>query len=88
MFSAKRKELLESKEAYLVVKVHPGATSTQVRGVMDDGVFKIDIVAAPEKNRANKELIKYLATEFKVEKERVKIISGAGGRMKMVKIIN
>ena len=87
MFSVKKKELLKSKEVYLVIKARPGASFTKVKEVMDDGVFKVDIAAIPEKNKANKELIKYLASVFEVSKVAVKIISGAGEKKKMIKII-
>lgn len=88
MFEEKMNELNEFNEIYLVIKARPNAPQTVVRDKMSDGVFKIDISAVPEKNKANQTLIKYLATEFKVSSKQIKIISGAGDRKKMLRIKN
>jgi len=78
---------LENKgEAYLAVKVIPGSAKTEFRELMVDDTYKIAIAAAPEKGKANTELIKFLAKELKVLKSRLIIISGAGERTKLVKI--
>ena len=77
-------------EVYLRVKVHPGAKRNEFKGMLKDGVngetLKIDIAAVAEKGKANAELIKFLAKEFLVRKENVKIISGASDRVKLIKI--
>ncbi len=81
------KTQLETKgEAYLAVKVIPGSAKTEFREIMADDTYKIAIAAAPEKGKANTELIKFLANAFKVLKSRFIIISGAGERTKLVKI--
>lgn len=74
-------------EAYLAIKVIPGSVKSEFREQMADNTYKIAIAAAPEKGKANNELIKFLAHELKVEKKCIKIISGAGERTKLVKII-
>jgi hypothetical protein len=48
--------------------------------------IKINIAAAPEKGKANQELVHLLSKEFDVSRDSVKIISGAGDRVKLVKI--
>jgi len=76
-------------EVYLKVKARPNASMTEVRGIMEheDGeIIKIDIAAVPENGKANNELIKYLSKWFSVNKEDIKIISGAGEKIKLVKI--
>lgn len=81
------KTQLENKgEAYLAIKVIPGSAKTEFREMMADDTYKIAIAAAPEKGKANTELIKFLAKELKVLKSRLVIISGAGERTKLVKI--
>jgi uncharacterized protein (TIGR00251 family) len=80
------KQLSEKGEAYLAVKVIPGSSKTEFREMMADDTYKIAIAAAPEKGKANIELIKYLAKELHVSKTRIKIISGAGERTKLIKI--
>ena len=81
--------LSEKGEAYLRVKVRPAAAKTAVRGSLDteDGqTIKIDVAAQAERGKANEELIRYLAREFAVSKDRIKIISGAGEKLKLVKV--
>ena len=77
----------QNAEMYLRVKVRPNAAETCVKEIMADETVKIDLAAAPVKGKANLELIKFLAKEFGVDKSQIKIISGAGERVKLVKII-
>jgi hypothetical protein len=79
-------QLNNKEEAYLAIKVIPGSSRTEFREIMADGTYKIAIAAAPEKGKANTELVKFLAKEFGVLKSRLVIISGAGERTKLVKI--
>ena len=79
---------LENKgEIYLRIKVRPGATRSEIREVRDDDTLKIDIKAPAENNRANEELIRFLSQEFSTTKDQIRILSGAGERTKLVKII-
>ena len=71
---------------YIKIKVRPGASQTKIVGKLDDEPIKIDVAAPPERGKANIELIKFLAKEYKVDKSSVSIISGAGERVKLVKI--
>ena len=79
-------QLAVKGEAYLAVKAIPGSAKTEFREIMADGAYKIAIAAAPEKGKANMELIKFLAKEFKVAKNQIMIIGGAGERTKLIKI--
>lgn len=87
-------DLLELKKAnhgkheiYLRVKARPNAPETRVKEIMSDETVKIDLAAVPKKGKANKALIKFLSQEFDIDENNVKIISGAGDRVKLVKII-
>ena len=82
-----KKQLAAKGEAYLAVKVMPGSAKTEFREQMADDTYKISVAAAPEKGKANTELIKFLAREFKVLKNQIAIISGAGERTKLIKLI-
>ena len=53
------------QEIYLRIKVNPGASQTVVSDILADETIKLDIAAAPEKNKANNELIKFLANNVK-----------------------
>lgn len=77
-------------EIYLRVKIRSGAGATAVKQVLADSggeIIKIDIAAPAVKGKANLELIKFLAREFAVAKNNVKIISGAGDKLKLAKIV-
>ncbi len=84
----KLKQLLSEKgEINLKIKINPTKPRTEIKQVMADGTIKIDIAALAQKGRANRELIRYLAEEFGVSKGNIKIISGTGQRLKLVKIV-
>lgn len=81
-------EQLKNKgEAYLAVKIIPGSAKTEFRELLADDTYKIAVAAVPKNGKANIELIKFLAKEFKVVKSRFKIISGAGDHTKLIKIL-
>jgi uncharacterized protein (TIGR00251 family) len=86
MLTEIQKQLEEKGEVYLSVKVIPGSSKSEFRDKLDNDVYKIAIAAAPEKGKANLELIKFLAKELVVVKDHIKIISGAGERTKLIKI--
>ncbi|MDO8667976.1 MAG: DUF167 domain-containing protein [bacterium] len=80
----------EGEGVYLRIKARPGANATKVRQILKDedgDIMKIDVGAPAVKGKANLELIKFLAREFAVAKSNLKIISGAGDRLKLVKIV-
>lgn len=86
MLKKYKEELIYKKEVYLRVKVRPGASNTRVKAVLEDGTVKIDVAAVPEKGKANQALVNFLASEFAVKKDSVRIISGAGDKLKLIKI--
>lgn len=86
MISDLKQELLQKGEIRLLIRVTTNADKTQWRGLMADGAFKIAIAAVPEKGKANLELIKFLATEFKVAKNQVVLLSGASDHTKLIRI--
>jgi len=53
---------------------------------MEDETIKIRIKAAPEKGRANIELIRFLAKELTLPKENISIISGKTEQLKLIKL--
>ncbi len=75
-------------EVYLRIKVRPGSAETAIKEILDDETIKIDVAAPAEKGKANAELMKFLVKKFGINKDSVKIISGAGERVKLVKIVN
>ena len=80
------KKLADNKEIYLRIKVLTGAGKTEFIDEMADETVKIAVKAVPEKGKANAELTRYLAKELGVAKDDIRIISGAGERLKLIKI--
>ena len=67
------------------VKVVPGSSRTAICGLLDEMV-KIKVSAAPEKGKANKCLLDFLAKQLGVRKNAVKIVSGKGNPVKSVQV--
>jgi len=87
MFVKFKKLYRENGGVYLRVKVRPNSAKTCAKEIMADETVKIDLAAAPVKGKANQELIKFLAEQFDAAAGNIKIISGAGERLKLVKIV-
>jgi uncharacterized protein (TIGR00251 family) len=68
------------------VKVVPGSSRTAVCGLLDEMV-KIKVSAAPEKGKANKSLLDFLAKQLGVKKGAVNIISGKTSAVKSVRVM-
>ena len=87
MLEKYRQILMAQGEVYLRLKARPGAPQTEFKAIMDDETIKVDIAAPAEAGRANEALISWLAQELDVNRNSVRVISGAGERLKLVKII-
>ena len=83
-------QLALPKNNYLRIKVIPKSSKTEISEIMKDDsgeqTIKIRIKAAPEKGKANAELIKFLSKELNVPKPAISIISGKTDRIKLIKI--
>jgi len=77
-------------EGYIRVKVMPKSRKTELKEVMqgpdDQLTYKICVKAAPEKGKANAELIKFLSKELNIPKGNISIISGKTDQLKLLKI--
>ena len=81
-------ELAEKGTVQFYVRVRSGMSKTEVKDIMDDDSIKIHVAAKAIMGKANAELKKYLAEEFGVHKEQVKMLSGATSRVKLIRIIS
>ncbi|MDD3711550.1 MAG: DUF167 domain-containing protein [Patescibacteria group bacterium] len=86
-------KLKEEGQIYLSIKVFPASSETKIKEIRSSKInnqkveiILISIKAPADKNKANQELIKFLAQEFDTDKESVIIISGKTDRIKLVKI--
>jgi uncharacterized protein (TIGR00251 family) len=69
----------------LTIKVIPNARENAIE-VVQDGLLKVKIRAAPDKGKANEALICFLAEFFHLAKSRIRIVSGLTSRLKKVEI--
>lgn len=77
-------ELRQQGSVRFAVRARPNAPQTKVLDVLNDESVKIAIKAPAEGGKANVELVKFLAKQFGVPKDQVKIVSGAAGRHKLL----
>ena len=76
---------LSGSTARLALHIQPGAKKTSVAGPHGDAL-KIRLAAPPVDGKANAELIALVAREFGCAKSAVDIATGAGGRIKRVRV--
>jgi uncharacterized protein (TIGR00251 family) len=69
------------------VKVVPGSSKTEIGGLLN-GMVKIRISTAPEKGKANKTLIGFLAKKLGVKSKAITIISGHKTTVKRVRVVD
>lgn len=69
----------------LDIKVYPQSSRQKIIQA-DSGIYKVYLNSAPEKGKANKELIKLLASHFGVKKSDVTIEKGETSRTKTVNV--
>ena len=70
-------------EIIITVKVVPGSNRTESAGLYGQA-YKIKIAAPPEKGKANKMLVAFLAGELNIKKNAVQIKSGKTSCTKQV----
>jgi uncharacterized protein (TIGR00251 family) len=69
-----------------LTKIVPGSSRTCICGLLD-GMLKIKISAQPEKGKANRSLIEFLAKQLGVKKSAISIISGQTNPIKQVQAL-
>ena len=72
----------------LALRVTPRASQNRIVGVLNDGTIKVHVAAVAEDNKANKELLSFLADVLGVPKSRVEIVAGETGRDKLISVLD
>jgi hypothetical protein len=67
-------------------KITPGSNRTAVAGLFDE-MLKIKVSAIPQKGKANKCLLEFLAKLLGVKKKAVSIISGQTSPIKRIQVL-
>ncbi len=81
----------QSNSSQITFKVHliPNSKKNELisEELIDDHLnLKIKLTAVPENNKANKELIKFIAKSLKIAPSKIQIISGHTQRHKLLSI--
>lgn len=77
-----------SSQGYLLrLTIVPGASRTEIVGLLGDRL-KVRVAAAPEKGRANRKLLEFLAACLGLPKKAVRLSSGAQSREKVVEVLD
>jgi uncharacterized protein (TIGR00251 family) len=69
----------------LNIRVIPNAK--QNKAVKEENRYKIYLTSPPVEGKANKALVNFLAEQFKVKKNKIKIVRGLKSRDKIVEIL-
>ncbi len=69
----------------LRLRVSPGAGRAQIVGRQGDA-WKVRVTAAPEQGRANEAVLRLLAEALALPRDAVSLVSGHGGRDKIVEL--
>ena len=84
MFSTFLFMIKDTSEGVLVnFKIIPQSSTNQVVGFENDRV-KVKVKSAPEKGKANRELLKFLSTLLKIPFSSLKIVRGESSTLKTI----
>lgn len=75
-----------SDPIYIRVKVQPKSGRLEFNEQLEDGTYKIRLKAAPEKGKANEELIAFLAKSCALRKDELSLVSGHTERTKLIRL--
>ncbi len=78
----------QANDLILLIRLQPKASKDEFVAPYGDDSYKIRITAPPIDGKANKQLIQFLAKQFKVPKKSIIIEQGLTGRQKRVRIID
>jgi len=67
--------------------VTPNARKNEIIGWQEE-LFLVKVAAVPDNGRANEELVKFLAKEWKIKQNEILILTGHTGRLKRISIPN
>ncbi len=70
----------------LKIKAQPSASKSEFCGLYGEDAIKVRLAAPAVEGAANKELVKFLAKQFKVPKGSIEFQSGQNSKIKLIKV--
>ena len=77
---------MDAPSARLRVRVAPGARRSEIVGRYGDG-WRVRVSAAPERGRANEEVLTLLANALRLQRPSLRLVAGASSRDKIVELV-
>ena len=77
---------IDGETTILTVHAQPGAKRTEIQGLHGEAL-KIRVASPPVDGRANDELQRFLAEQFRVPRRDVTVSSGESSRHKQLRIV-
>ncbi len=84
---SERENWIQSHEDRVVIRVKVAANSSKNQLSFWDDCIKVHLTAPPIDNRANKELINFLAKKLKLRRQDIEIIKGKQSKLKTIQIL-
>ena len=75
----------DGEASLLKVTARPGASRSAIQGVVGDAL-KVAIAAPPEKGKANKALVAFLAKSLGLRRPQVELVAGPTSREKTLRV--
>ena len=85
-FASVRASLAQKKSIVIQIKVTPKSPRSEIVGIMADGTIKVRVKSAPERGRANEEIIHILSKALGIDEHDIEILHGTTGKLKKIKI--
>lgn len=69
------------------IKVNPNSRESRIEEIEHKEIdYKVKLKSAPQKGKANQELVEVLSAHFKTPKSRIQILDGYKSRLKTIRI--
>jgi uncharacterized protein (TIGR00251 family) len=81
-------QLSANGKCVIEVIVKSDANKAEIKEVLENNVWKIDVAAPPINGQANRALIIFLSSLLVIHRNQLKIIRGTASKHKLVMIIN
>jgi len=76
------------KGSALAIRVTPRARRNEIVEILNDGTVKIRMTSSPSDEKANQELVEFLANILEIAPSRIEIVAGNTGHDKLVSILD